>query len=154
MSTPDVESRSIDALHPGRLASEQHPREVHVVAADVVQRPAAELPYVADVQRVVVEVREPAVDGAQSADPAGSHEIAHGDPGRMEAIHERLHEDHAGRVARRCHPLGVRSRHRQGLLAKDVLASPCGRDRPLRVEVVRQRDVDGVDVRVIKERFV
>ena len=52
------------------------------------------------------------------------------------------------------HSLGIRSGHRQRLLAQDVLAGSRGRDRPVRVEVVRQGDVDGVDIRVGEETFV
>ena len=40
------------------------------------------------------------------------------------------------------------------LLAQDVLAGPGGPDRPLGVEVVRQRDVDGVDLGVGEECLV
>ena len=40
------------------------------------------------------------------------------------------------------------------LLAEDVLARLDGLDRPLAVERVRERDVDGVDVRVLEERLV
>ena len=43
---------------------------------------------------------------------------------------------------------------RQRLLAQDVLARLGRRDRPLGVEVVRQRDVDGVDVGVGEQRLV
>ena len=40
------------------------------------------------------------------------------------------------------------------LLAEDVLARLDGSDRPLAVHGVRQRDVDGVDVRVLEQRLV
>ena len=43
---------------------------------------------------------------------------------------------------------------RQRLLAQDVLAGPGGGDRPLGVEVVRERDVHGIDVGVGQERLV
>ena len=52
------------------------------------------------------------------------------------------------------HPFGVGGRQRQRLLAQDVLAGAGGGDRPLGVEVVRQRDVDGVHVRVGEQRLV
>ena len=47
-----------------------------------------------------------------------------------------------------------RGRQCQRLFAQDVLAGLGGGDRPCRVEVVRQRDVHGVDVRVGEERLV
>ena len=40
------------------------------------------------------------------------------------------------------------------LLAQHVLAGPGGRDGPLGVQVVRQRDVDGVDVGIGEQRLV
>ena len=52
------------------------------------------------------------------------------------------------------HPLRLGGGQRQRLLAQDVLAGPGRGDRPLGVEVVGQRDVDGVDVRVGEERLV
>ena len=52
------------------------------------------------------------------------------------------------------HALRVGGGQRERLLAQDVLAGAGGGDRPLGVEVVRQRDVDGVDVRVGEERLV
>ena len=52
------------------------------------------------------------------------------------------------------HPLGVGRGQGQRLLAQDVLAGPRRGDRPLGVEVVRERDVDGVDLRVGEERLV
>ena len=47
---------------------------------------------VPDVRGIVVEEREPALDGFSGADAPGRHELADGDPRRMEAIHERFHE--------------------------------------------------------------
>ena len=82
-------------------------------------------------------------------------ELADRDPRRVEAVHERLHQQHArvaaGGDASRSASAAVM---RQRLLAQDVLAGPGGGDRPLGVEVVRQRDVDGVDVRVGEQRLV
>ena len=52
------------------------------------------------------------------------------------------------------HRLRLARRQRQRLLAQHVLAGPRRGDRPLGVEVVRQRDVDGVDVGVREQRLV
>src|SRR5262249_38049171 len=42
----------------------------------------------------------------------------------------------------------------QRLLAEHVLACPQGTDRPLDVEGVWQRDVDGVDLRILEQLLV
>ena len=76
------------------------------------------------------------------------------DPRRVLAVHERLHQQDARLPAGVDHPLRLGRGHRERLLAQDVLAGPGRRDRPLGVEVVRQRDVDGVDVRVGQQRLV
>ena len=63
----------------------------------------------------------------------------------------------SGRPASRAgvdHPLGLGGRQGQRLLAQDVLAGTRRGDRPLGVQVVRQRDVDDVHVRVGEERLV
>ena len=51
------------------------------------------------------------------------------------------------------HLVGLGARPRRRLLAEHVLAGIGGPFRPLRVQVVRQRDVDGID-RVVFEQFV
>ena len=52
------------------------------------------------------------------------------------------------------HALGLGRGQGQRLLAQDVLAGLGGRDRPLRVEVVGQRDVDRVDLGIGEQRLV
>ena len=105
-------------------------------------------------ERVVVEVREPAVDRLQPPDAARRHQLPDGDPRRVLAVHERLHQEDARVPAGIDHALGLGGGHRERLLAQDVLAGPRGLDRPARVQVVGQRDVDGVDVGVGEERLV
>ena len=110
VSTPLTGSRDDRGLDRGRLGAEQHARQVDRVAADVEQRPAARLELVPDVRRVVVVVREPALDRAQPADPAGCDELHGGDPRRVVAVHERLHQPDAGGRAGLDHPLARRRR--------------------------------------------
>ena len=50
--------------------------------------------------------------------------------------------------------LGLREVHRERLLAQHVLAGLGGRDRPARVQRVRRRDVDGVDLVVREQSLV
>ena len=91
----------------------------------------------------------------QPPDPARRDELAHRDPRRVVAVHERLHQQHARpRAQASTIALRLGRGQRQRLLAQDVLAGPRRGDRPFGVEVVRQRDVDGVDVRVGEQRLV
>ena len=73
----------------------------------------------------------------------------------MEAIHERFHELEAwmarGRIGQR---LGFTRIERDRLLAQHVLPCLERANRPGDVEIVRQRIVDGVDVRIREELFV
>ena len=75
-------------------------------------------------------------------------------PGRMEPVHERLHQQHTLGLAGLDHPLGLRRVRRERLLAQHVLAGPGRGDRPLRVEVVGQRVVHGIDVRIGQQVLV
>lgn len=52
------------------------------------------------------------------------------------------------------HRAGICFTDRDRLLAKDMLAGRGRLDRPFGVEVVRQRDVDGLDFGIGQHRFV
>ena len=110
-STPIAGSRTIDGLDPPGSAPNSIRDRLIAVAADVEERATAGVELVADVRRIVVEVREPALDRAQPADPARRDELQGGDPRRVVAVHERLHQAHAGVRADVDHPLGVGGRH-------------------------------------------
>ena len=81
-------------------------------------------------------------DDAQIADAAALHEIAHGEPLRMVAHHERLADLHAGALADLEELARLVGRERDRLLAQHVLPRLRGADRPRHVQVVRQRIVD------------
>jgi len=123
-------------------------------AADVEEGSAPVLRDVPDVVGVVVEVREPALHRAELADPTGADELAYSLPRGVEAVHESLHQPDASSGAGVDHLLRLSCVQRQRLLAQDVLAGPGRRDRPLGVEVVRQRDVDRVDLVVGQQVLV
>jgi hypothetical protein len=136
------------------LPVEHHPRHVDRIAADVHQGSAAELGHVADVGRIQVAVREERLDGLELADRTVANELAHLDPQRVQPVHEGLHEEHACGLAAVDHLLGLGGRHRQRLLAQHVLAGRRRPQRPRRMEVVGQRDVHGLDVRIVEELLV
>ena len=124
------------------------------VAADVHERAAADVGAVADVGGVDVEVAEAAGHGAKFADALAGEELAEAEPLRVRADHEGLADLDAGAVADGEQGAGFGGGHGEGLLAEDVLAGFGGLDRPLNVQVVGERVVDGVDVGVGEERFV
>ena len=90
----------------GWLSVEQHSGHVDRIAADIHQGTTAEGGNVADVVRVIVEVREPDLDGSQFSNCFRTDEIADLRPRRVETVHERLHELHPFRRADIDHRLG------------------------------------------------
>jgi hypothetical protein len=70
------------------------------------------------------------------------------------AVHERLHQNETGLVRAIERLLDLRRVTRVRLLAQDVLAGRERSQRPLVVEAVRQRVVDGVDVGIVEELLV
>ena len=130
-STPRSGSRRTAALTRAGSAPNSIRDRFTRVAADVVERAAPGLVDVADVRRVVVEVREPAVDRLQPPDAARRHQLPDGDPRRVLAVHEGLHQEDARVPAGIDHALGLGRGHRERLLAQHVLAGPRGLDRPL-----------------------
>ena len=133
------------AEHLHRLGAEQEAREAEGVAAHVPEAPAAPLRPEADVVRAVEREAERPPDEAHRPDRAAVHQLLDLQGLRVVAVHERLGEDDAALAGRGLHGVHFRHGERERLLAQDVLPRAGGPDRPLRVEVVRQRDVDGVD---------
>jgi hypothetical protein len=70
------------------------------------------------------------------------------------AIHERLGRHLAGAPARLGDPIDILHRERQRLLAQHVFAGLERAHRPLDVQMIRQRNVDDVDVGVGEQRLV
>jgi len=93
-------------------------------------------------------------DDAQIPDAAALHEIAHGEPLRMVAHHERLADEHTGTLAHLEKLPRLVGRERDRLLAEHVLPRFRGADRPRHVQVIRERIVDGLDVGIGEELLV
>ena len=95
--------------------------------------------------------REGDVDLADVAELARLHDLHQPRGHGVVLVVERLHHDQAGvgaAASATCARLvGV---GREGLLAQHVLAGLEGGDRPVAVETVGQRDVDGVDLGVAR----
>ena len=140
--------------HARRLLREGEPRRLDEVAANVHQRAAADVHLVADVRRIDVEVAEEAEDRAQLPDAALVQQLPQPQPLRMAAHHEGLADLHAGARAHRQQRLRLGDGQADRLLAQHVLARLRGLDRPRHMQVVGQRIVDGVDVRVGEQLFV
>ena len=155
MSTPDVGIAGDRRRDPVGLGAEEHAGQVDRVAPDVHQRPAAELADVADVGRVVVEVREPAAARRPGRRCGRCRTIS---TAACQLGWSRYMNASMNFTSASAHASTMRSAsaevERQRLLAQDVLAGVGGADRPLGVEVVGQRDVDGVDRRVVEQVLV
>ncbi len=122
------------------------------VAADVVEAAAADVRLVADVGGIEVVVAEEHLHRAQRADAALAHELAGAQPLRMEAHHERLGDQRlADRRAKRRRLVGGQ---RDRLFAQHVLARGGGRERERHVQVIGQRVVDRLDLRIGEQRLV
>jgi hypothetical protein len=85
--------------------------------------------------------------------PACDH-LARLQPLRRVAHHEGLDDQLAAAVARGDEAAGLLGRHAERLLDQDVLAGGRGALRPFDVQVVRKRDVDGLDRRIGKQGLV
>ena len=89
--------------------------------------------------------RERAPDQAQSPEASVAHQRLGGSRQRVAPVHERLGRDSSRAAGGLRDPIHVVHRERQRLFAEHVLARVERPDRPLGVEAVGQRDVDGVD---------
>ena len=85
--------------------------------------------------------------------PAGD-QLVDGVGLRVVPVHERLGDVDVGRRRGGGDAVDLVQGQRQRLLAEHVLAGLGGPHRPLGVQVVRQRNVDRVDVRVGEQRLV
>ena len=128
----------------GRFAVEEPPGNVDRVAPDVHRCPTAVVGDVANVRRVEVVVGEARLDGQQLTDRPLGHELVGAQPQRVMAVHERLHHQHTRVPARIDHADNLGDVETERLLAQHVTAGRRRSPRPFRVEVVGQRDVDGL----------
>ena len=72
----------------------------------------------------------------------------------MVPVHECLDHHDMVRPRRGLDRVHLLDGERQRLLAQHVLARGRGLDRPFRVQVIRERDVDRVDLPVVEQRLV
>src|SRR5439155_3338509 len=136
-----------------RLAGKQ-PRAADAVAADVHQAAALDVGAKPDVLGVEDREAEAGAYDAELPDRTLVEELPHALGLRAVPVHERLREDPLCALGgvERLLDLGCALPHR--LLAEHVLAGLDGADRPFTMEVVRQRDVDGLDLVVREQRLV
>ena len=141
------------AVHGLRLAGEE-PRPADAVTADVHERAAVQVSRKADVLEVGEAEAEGCADELEPADRTALHELLH--PGRLRVVpvHEGLHEKPIRGVGGVEGALDLLGAPVEGLLAENVLPGFEREDRPLDVQRVRERDVDGVDVGVGEQPFV
>ena len=140
--------------HPGWLGAEQHADGIDRVAPDVEESASTGTCDVADVVGIDVVIGEEDLHREQITDGPFGEQPAHLDPQRVQPVHERLHQEHPGVLGRLHHPPRLGAAHGERLLAEDVLACLRRLDRPLGVEVVGERDVHGIDGRVVEQVLV
>jgi hypothetical protein len=121
---------------------------VHGVGADVHGGPAGEVVPVADVLEHRERDAHRRLDTLERADLAAGDDVVHPLRQRVVPVVERLHHHEPGAVGRRRDLLGFGGVRGERLLAQDVLARRDRLQRPLRVQSVRQRVVDRVDIRI------
>ena len=139
----------MDDVRPEQLVS-----EAHRIAADVPDRAAADRGIRPGIVGTVEEERERAVDQPQLAEVAAVRELQRTPDLRVVQVHERLDRDPLGVRGDARDRVDVFGPERKRLLAQDVLARLERADRPRHVQVIRQRDVDDVDIRIRHERVV
>ncbi len=142
------------AEHFARLHAREHAREAHRIAADVPQAAAAARRIEAHVVRPVQREREAAADVAQFADRALPQQLLQHHRLRMMPVHERFGDDDAVTRRGRGDAIDVVDGQRDRLFAEHVFARFRRLDRPFRVQMIRQRNVDDVDVGIGEHRLV
>src|SRR5260221_6067801 len=137
-----------------RLLAKHKTGELDRVAADVHQRAAAPLRHVANVFGVAVEKAEGGHDGAHVADFPGAHDLARAQPLGMSPNHEGFSDLHAGPVTGVDERAAFGDRQRERLFAEHMLAGFSRANRPGHMHVIRQRIVNGFDLRVGEQLLI
>ena len=139
---------------PIRLLASDPAGHADRVAADVPQRAAALRRADPRVVRVGEEEGERPVHQLESSDSSAPGELHCPQDLWVVEVHQRLDGDPVRPFGRGRDGIDVLHGACEGLLAEHVLAGLQRADRPLRVQVVGQRDVDDVDVGGREERIV
>ena len=133
---------------PGRQQAQQADR----VAPHVHGGAAGERELIADVAALPQRRRERDVDLRDVAELSRAHDLHQSLGEGVVLVVEGLHHDQTGiGVGHLDHGPRLVRVGREGLLAQHVLAGPQGGHRPVAVEPVRERVVDGVDVGVLDQ---
>jgi hypothetical protein len=137
-----------------RLAAEQVARGVHGVAADVIERAAADVLAVADVGGVAVEIGERRLHAQELADAPALHPFSRQPPLRVIADHEGFADQFSGLALHRDQRLGIGGIECDRFFAQHMLAGPCGARAPVHMHVVGQRIVDHVDLGIGQQLLI
>ena len=133
----------------------QQPEQADRIATHVHGGATGQGKLVANVTLLPQRGREGHVDLGDVAEFAGADDLHQALGERVVLVVEGLHDDHtwvaAGRLG---HGPGLVGVGREGLLAQHVLAGPQRRNRPVPVQAVGERVVDGVDLGVLHQRRV
>ena len=140
--------------HNLRLLTSEGAHNVHRVATRVHQRATREVVLEADVREPRQREAQRGLDVAQRAELTAADDLDHPPGERVVAPMEGLHEDETGLPRNRRELFRLRSIRGERLLAQHVLAGLERSRGPRRVQTVRQRVVDRVDVGRADQRLV
>jgi hypothetical protein len=141
-------------VHGLGLLARHEARRAEGVDPDIGQRPAPGLGPVADVVHVEQPVGKRRVHMHEPPDRTLLHQFARADPLGMVHDHVGLGHQQPRPVPRLDQPVELLGPHRHGLLAQDMLARLDGLQRPFDMEVVGQRDIDRLHLRVGQKLLV
>ena len=143
-----------EGRHDVRLLTRHPTRKADRITADVPKRAAAHAQVRTWVVRGGQEEGEAPADELEGSERAAAREVDGTDDLRMVEVHERLHRDPTHPLRGGRHGIDLGDAQRERLLAQHVLSGFQGADRPLSVQVVRERDVHRVDSDVGQEGLV
>ena len=127
------------------LPAGQGSADIDTVASDVHQGTSSQLSVEADVAEVAETKAEAAANHARLPDCFCPDEFDHSLSSRVEAVHECFHQLDAVSRGGRLHLATFLFAESKGFFAQDVLSMLSGTDRPLPVQTVGKRDVDGLN---------
>ena len=136
-----------------RFARECRASRENEVAANIHEGTAAGFEMIADVSGVCVEVAEKARDRSRFADAALGDEFAQTEPLGVGLHHESFTDLHAGAGLHFQERFSFGDGQADRLFTEHVLSSFGRFDRPRHMELIRQRVVNRIDLRIC-EKFV
>jgi len=136
------------------IALEQKTRHGNGITSDIHHAAAAEFEHVPDVLGIAIKVTECAHDRLQLSDLAAADDLASAQPLRVGPHHERFANLHASFVSHLNKIQRLFGGYRDRFFAKNMLAGFGCADGPGYMQVIRQRIVNRVDIRIRQQLLI